>query len=250
MSDENQNEAVITAPESGTTAVPDVVDNGSPGEQELPKTFTQDELDKIVGERLAKAERKWQREQVAQESQRQAPAEPPKPGQFTTAEDYAEALAEYKVERKIAEREVQQQRKQVESTYAEREEDARTKYSDFEEVAYNKNLRITPEMAEVIKASDIGPDVVYHLGSNPKEAERISRLSPLAQAREIGKIEASLASNSPAVKKASSAPEPIKPVGTRSTTPSYDPTDPRSSKMSDSDWINARNNQIAKKHRA
>jgi hypothetical protein len=47
-------------------------------------------------------------------------------------------------------------------------------------------------MAETIKSSDIGPDLAYWLGSNPKEADRISRLSPLLQAREIGKIEAKI----------------------------------------------------------
>ena len=41
-------------------------------------------------------------------------------------------------------------------------------------------------MAQTIQASDVGPDVAYYLGSNPREAERISRLSPYLQAKEIG----------------------------------------------------------------
>lgn len=242
----NQNEVVVTTPESGTTAVPETVNNNTPPEDQEPRTFTQEELDKIVGAEKAKLERKLKRELAQQAAEPQAPAAPPRPDQFTTAEEYVEALADYKAEQKVAERETQQQRKQLDSTYADREEDARTKYADFQEVVYDPTLRITNEMAEVVKESDIGPEIFYHLGKNPDEAARIARLSPLAQAREIGKIEAALAAN-PSVKKTSSAPEPIKPVGSRAATPKYDTTDPRSvSTMSTSEWIKAENERRAK----
>ncbi len=87
---------------------------------------------------------------------------------------------------------------------------------------------------------EIGPDIAYFLGSNPKEADRISRLSPFLQAKEIGKIEAKVAA-SPPTKKPSSAPAPIQPVAARASgAPAYDTTDPRSIKaMSTSDWIAA-----------
>ena len=113
-------------------------------------------------------------------------------------------------------------------------------YDDFDQVAYNPNLPVTEYMAQSIQGSDVGPDVLYWLGSNPKEAGRIARLSPILQAKEIGKIEASLSSNPPA-RKTSSAPAPIAPVTARSAgAPRYDTTDPRSVKsMSTSDWIEA-----------
>jgi len=47
---------------------------------------------------------------------------------------------------------------------------------------------ITNVMAESIQNSEIGPDVAYYLGTNIKEAERIARLSPILQAKEIGKM--------------------------------------------------------------
>lgn len=253
MTIENQNEAVDPAPESEVTAAPDDV-NQAPGEQEPPKTFTQEELDKIVAAEKAKAKRQAERRlreelsQQAEQAQRQT-AQPPRPDQFQNAEDYAEALAEYKADRKIAEREAQQHQSKVKSGYEDRAEEARAKYHDYDEVAHGDHVRITNEMAAVILESDIGPEVAYHLGKNPDEALRISKLSPLAQAREIGKIEASLSSATHAVKKTSSAPEPIKPVGARSTSPAYDPTDARSAeKMSTAEWIKARNAQIAKRH--
>ena len=105
-------------------------------------------------------------------------------------------------------REQQKHQKEVIEAYHDREEEARTKYDDFEQVAYNPNLPITTEMAQAIQYSDIGPDLAYHLGANPKEAERISRLPPLLQAKEIGRIEAKLAADPP-TKKTTSAPTPI-----------------------------------------
>jgi hypothetical protein len=93
--------------------------------------------------------------------------------------------------------------------------------------------------------------LAYHLGANPKEAERISRLPPLLQAKEIGRIEAKLAADPP-TKKTSSAPSPISPVTARSTgSPAYDTTDPRSIKtMSTSDWIEAERQRQVKKQEA
>jgi hypothetical protein len=172
----------------------------------------------------------------------------PSVDQFESTEAYAEALAVRKADELIAQREVQKARAEMQSAYQDREETAREVYDDFEQVAYNPNLTITREMVEAIQASEVGPDVAYWLGSNPKEADRIARLSPLLQAKEIGRIEAKLADNPP-VKKTSSAPAPITPISARASgNPSYDTTDPRSTKsMSVSEWIEAdRQRQIRK----
>ena len=164
----------------------------------------------------------------------------PQIDQFESTEAYAEALAYKRAEELIAQRELQRQQTEVVEAYHDREEEVRAKYTDFDQVAYNPNLRITIEMAQTIQSSDIGPELAYHLGTNPKEAERISRLTPLAQAREIGRLEAKLIAE-PVTKKVSSAPAPIAPVVPRSIgTPTYDTTDPRSIKtMSTSEWIAA-----------
>ena len=234
----------VAASESEATAAP-IAETTRPEDQttETPKSFTQEELDAIVGKRLAREQRKWEREQ-AQRTVPTAPSELPPPDQFDSVETYAKAYAE----QMLREREVQKQRSEYVEAYHDREEDARGKYDDFEQVAYNPNLRITTVMAETIQTSDVGPDVAYYLGSNPKEADRISRLSPILQAKEIGRIEATLVSNPP-VKKSSSAPTPISPVTARSSgAPAFDTTDPRSIKtMTTSEWIAAdRARQIKK----
>ena len=247
MNDDNMltpADAPAPASESEATAAP-VAETTRPEDQttETPKSFTQEELDAIVGKRLAREQRKWEREQ-AQRTVPTAPSELPPPDQFDSVETYAKAYAE----QMLREREVQKQRSEYVEAYHDREEDARGKYDDFEQVAYNPNLRITTVMAETIQTSDVGPDVAYYLGSNPKEADRISRLSPILQAKEIGKIEATLVSNPP-VKKSSSAPTPISPVTARSSgAPAYDTTDPRSIKtMTTSEWIAAERARQVKK---
>ena len=236
MTEEVEVVAEVPAPEQVATAAPEPEEQTPEVADEAPseKLFTQEELNAEFGKRLARERRKMEREFAAKQ--------PPAPllENADTPEAYAEALAYQKAEQILHEREVKRQQAETLDSYRDREEEARDKYEDFEQVAYNPNLRITEVMAQTIQASEIGPDVAYFLGANPKEADRISKLQPILQAKEIGKLEAKLADN-PVVKKTTSAPTPIAPVTARSSgAPSYDTTDPRSVKtMSTSEWIAA-----------
>lgn len=224
--------AVVPAPEQEATTAPEPELQQS--DDAPAKVFTQEELDAIVSKRLAKAERKWAKMQTP--SAPVVPVTPPSLDQFGTVDEYAEARAEQILQT----RQQQARHSEIVSAYQDREEDARDKYEDFEQVAYNPNLPITTVMAQTIQASEIGPEVAYYLGANPKEADRISRLEPMIQAKEIGRIEAKLVTDPP-VKKSTSAPSPISPVTARNSgNPAFDTTDPRSVKtMSASEWIAA-----------
>lgn len=245
MSDEDLATAEIsTAPELEATVAPTTEEN-KPEEQPLEKMFTQKELDALIDKRFRKeklnaAKAAQELAQLQAELQAKA-ATPPAPDDFENAQAYAEALAEQKAQQLLARREAERQQTAVLEAYQEREEDARSKYDDFEQVAYNPNLPITNDMARVIQESEIGPEVIYHLGSNPKEAYRIANLPPILQAREIGKLEVKLTAEPP-TKRTSTAPAPLAPVTTTrsSSGPRYDTTDPRSTKsMSTSEWIEA-----------
>jgi hypothetical protein len=240
---------VTATPETNINA-PEVADEA----KEQSRVFTQEELDAAIGKRLAREQRKWEREQTQRQAEAQtlrAPATIPSVDQFESTEAYADALAYQKAEQLLAQREQARQQSAILESYHEREEEARSKYDDFEQVAYNPKLPVTNVMAETIQSSEIGPELAYYLGSNPKEAERISRMTPLSQAKEIGKIEAKLVS-APPVKKTTSAPAPISPVTARSSgAPAYDTTDPRSTKtMSASEWIDAERARQLKKMQA
>jgi hypothetical protein len=243
---------VDSAPAKVVTATPEVAANlPEVAENQPAKTFSQEELDAAIGKRLAREQRKWEREQAARQTVPVVLKDIPSIENFDSTDAYAEALAVKKAEELIAARDRQTQQAEVAEAYSEREEKARDKYDDFEDVVYNPKLRITDVMAESIQSSDNGPDLAYWLGSNPKEAERIARLSPILQAKEIGKIEVRLADNPP-VKKSTSAPTPISPVTARSSgSPSHDTTDPRSIKtMTTSEWIEAERNRQIRKYEA
>ena len=245
---------VAPAPTTDVTATPEVVESTPEVAEEQPsKTFSQEELDAAIGKRLAREQRKWEREQAQRSAETQIVRAAPAASvdQFESPEAYAEALAYSKAEELIAKRDAAKQQSAVLESYHDLEEEARTKYDDFEQVAYNPKLPVTNVMAETIQSSEIGAEVAYYLGSNPKEAERISRMTPLSQAKEIGKIEAKLVS-APPVKKTTSAPAPISPVTARSSgAPAFDTTDPRSTKtMTDSQWIEAERARQRKKWEA
>lgn len=234
MSEENLAE-IETAQATEVTATENIAQTAPETEKQIEKpavkTFTQEELDAAIGKRLAREQRKWEREKQS------APVvEMPSVDQYESVDAYAEARAQKILEQ----RELQKERAIILDGYHEKEEEARGKYDDFEQIAYNPRLPITDVMAQTIQASDNGPDVAYYLGSNPKEAERISKLQPFLQAKEIGKIEARLASDPP-TKTISKAPAPIEPVKAPSNgNTTYDTTDPRSTKtMTTSEWIAA-----------
>jgi len=72
-------------------------------------------------------------------------------------------------------------------------------FPDYEEVvvkgAKEQKWHCPPVIAVGIKDSEYGMHIAHKLATNPAESERISKLSPLEQAREFGKLEQDFASN-------------------------------------------------------
>lgn len=260
------------APVTETTAVS--ADSPVAGEESKPetkpesRTFTQDELDKIVAKEKARVERRLAKEirrEVEEALKAQTPQAPqtpeaaakPKPDQFSTTEEYVEALAAFKAEEifrtktqesesQRREAELRQRHQSVVTSYQERVEQAMEKYPDFEDVAYSPDVPITNAMAATIQESEKGPDIAYFLGKNPAEAQRIAKLSPFLQAKELGKLEAKLES-APAPVRTSNAPPPINPIRNATAGTGFvDTTDPKSLKqMGTSAWIEAENRRMA-----
>lgn len=248
-------EAASAVPESGATAAPENEISQAPAGGEQPqepsRVFTQEEMDAAIGKRLAKERRAWERQQqqAAEQPQPITIGEEPDPSDYETPLDYAKALGKYEAAIIVANREHQDREAKTNSSFRDRVEAARDKYEDFDSVAMNEDLLIPPTMGKIIKTSEVGTDILYHLGKNPREAERIAALDPLGQAVEIGKLAATIGTNPtlPA-KKTTTAPAPITPLGSGAATPVLDPLDPRSLKsMSTSQWIAARNAQEAAK---
>lgn len=109
-------------------------------------------------------------------------------------------------------------------------------HDDFQELVEEIGPLIKGAALETLMDSKHGPEIIYHLGKNPEEAERLSKLSPLAAAREIGRIEERL--NSKSVKRTTNAPPPSKTI--TGSSPASTPLD----KMDMKDFIKARRAQL------
>ena len=96
-------------------------------------------------------------------------------------------------ERKVIEARTMEENQRVQTTYKGLVDKALEKYEDYLAVAESPDVAISVPMAHAIMASEYGPDIQYHLGKNPAEAERISKLSVPQQLLALGRIEAKLA---------------------------------------------------------
>lgn len=116
---------------------------------------------------------------------------------FDTNEEFIEALTEWKVDerdRTAAVTRVTEDSAQSMADFVAVIDTGVEKYSDFNEVARKPyesgGPRITPSMLEAMMESDNPIDIGYFLGQNVAESVRISNMTPIGAAREIGKIEA------------------------------------------------------------
>ncbi len=89
-------------------------------------------------------------------------------------------------------------------------------YPDFEEVALDNTVPITPLVMDILSDCDNPHKIAYYLGRNRAEAIQISRMTPIQAAKAIAKIEVEIAKAGippSANPKIPGAPPPIKPVG-------------------------------------
>lgn len=153
----------------------------------------------------------------------------PQLAQFANPDDYTAALSAYRSvklmdERQIQdhERRLQEIRQQEADQEAARQQhintvlqdqfaEARERYADFDAVALNDGVRISPIGRDIIAASEVGADIAYYLGQNPELAAQISVMPPHMQAFELGRVE-SLAKATPQPKTVTTAPAPPTPV--------------------------------------
>ena len=180
----------------------------------------------------------------ANSTQREDPGAP-KLENFKDIEEYAAARAKHESEKAIK----AHQDKQRSETWKQQQErlskdwDSKTdrgtdKYDDFQDVV--GDIKPTAPWAIAVMEAENGEDIAYHLGKNIKEAERISSLSPTAQIREIGKLEAKLAAEPAKPKTPSKAPAPITPL----TGAAPVVTDVPSESDDTEAWIKKRNKQV------
>lgn len=152
----------------------------------------------------------------------------------------AEKRAEKAAERLLSAHQGNRAAETAETRFRDREKEFSNIVADYDEVVYGKPLSVSPAMADAIKESEIGPEIHYHLGKNPDTAAKLSRLSTVAAAREIGILEARLsaAKESASKKSVSKAPPPAETkLRGASASRKVSTTEPESDKLSDEEWF-------------
>lgn len=221
--------------ESPTSEVEETTQEDTPADDRPKAKGVQKRIDELTSNwRTAERDRDYWRELALKSAQPEPkpveqPASTGKPAldQYESYDEYVEALADWKYEQRALQERERSQKQQQEQTQAEkvrsfqaRADAVRETHPDFDQVVTNPTLPISQAMADAAYASEKGPEILYHLGQNPQEADRIYRMSPIEAAMAIGRIEATL--SRPARTK-SSAPEPIEPVSGVGGVQSVDP---------------------------
>jgi len=195
-----------------------------PAEAAPPKTYTQEDLDRITAKVKKNAAYRARKEAEAyykglqqgtqvgrpQEPQRQEPAAPrePKREDFNDYESFIEARAEWRADRRVDERLAKQREADAQRTAGTEQEKAQRRFMDdvaalakeipdIQEVLETSDAPLTKTMQDAIHASDAPARIAHYLAANPDEAQRISALPSAKQAVEIGKLEASLVKAKP-----------------------------------------------------
>jgi hypothetical protein len=158
----------------------------------------------------------------------------PDPERFNSQQEYIEALTDWKIEQKAKAAEMAQkveaakaQQEKTVSGFRERVKEFQKTATDLPEVLEAvDHIPLSPALQEIFIESERGHELMYTLAKNPAEYERIAKLPPLAAAKEMGKLEAKLASKSSDAEpeaKTTKAPPPIKPVTRANAVSTKDP---------------------------
>lgn len=99
--------------------------------------------------------------------------------------------------KKEQERTIAAQNTKIEQSWAKRTEESRKQHDDFDDVALDpegpgKHISRGSVVDQWILESDLGAEILYHFGNDLDDLLRYGKLSPVAAARELTKLEAKL----------------------------------------------------------
>ena len=187
------------------------------------------------------------------------PASPqvrPQEGDFETYEQYEDALMDWRIDSKDADKLAKNQKDTLERQQADnaknfdrRAEELKGEHPDFDSVAkapamldfYGAN----PMIRDLVESSEFGPDIALHFARNRDTAINIASMPMMQAAKEIGKLEIKL-STTPKPKAVSKAPTPINPIkGGGVSVDTGD--DPLGDKLTTKQWMEREEAKTAKR---
>lgn len=264
MSDTTQSDVVVDS----SPQVEEVIDNPiveeveTEGEQpkvEADKQEDEDDdssLPKGEIKRIAKLTRqKYEQQAVinklqsrldAIEAQTVPTLQEPDISQFEDLDSYIKAQVKY--EKELEKQQTQSQQAQqtqaqaVAQDWVAKVDKVRSVAPDFDQVFNNvASIEFAPMALEAIAGHKKGAEIAYMLGKDVSEAYRIAALPPSQQLMAIGELAAK--TNLPKPKTVSTAPTPVKPVGSSSGGKKS------INEMSDKEYNEFRANQIKQRRR-
>lgn len=202
--------------------------------------------------------RRQQPQPQAEPEETEKPKAPPTLEQFNYDEAaYQAALFQHVKDEaaRVAREELRQEREREQAqtkkqTFKQREAEYAKANADYLTLTRDPTLPLPSHIIELAVESENGPAILYHLAQNRDVAERIAGLSPVAAAREVGRIEAKLEkpASAPAAKPAiSKAPPPPPRIESVESAVSIRLDGPDADKLSMSDWMARRNKQLARR---
>lgn len=136
----------------------------------------------------------------------------PQAENFDSHEAWVKATIRYEARKLVEEEKAQVEGQKRQQSWNQKAQDARTKYEDFDEVLQDAPAP-SQTVTEVLAESPLGAEVAYHLATHAEDYRRINALGPIAAARELGILEASLAPRKESLKpQITKAPKPVAPV--------------------------------------
>jgi hypothetical protein len=194
-------------------------EDDTPEEPEAKRRRTggfQRKIEKLERERDALLQRV-----LSQEQPRTQPAAATEPEQ--TPQEKAAAYIQGEVRREMERAEHARQQQTLAADWAQRTEAVRAKYPDFDERVRSVNVPPDSLLGQALLTSEHGPEILYAI-SEPSELARLGALPMAAAIREVGRLEAKLASVAPTpsgTQKPTARrppPTPITPVTARGPT--------------------------------
>lgn len=147
-------------------------------------------------------------------------------GKWAAGEVGSEMIAKYQAEadKKAQEAVKAEAFKQAQQSWSKKVVSASKTRADFFDVTKDAIalIPVDSEMDRIILKSEQGAVMLYHLGQNPDELERIASLEPFEQRLELARLEVSLSGNSkasPPAKRLTGAPKPPIDLGAKGTVP-------------------------------
>lgn len=175
---------------------------------------------------------------------------------YETQADFLEALTDYKIEVKAQAEKAAKEQETVKTTLQSKVDKFNANLNEFkkekadyddvlnEYVAEHGKIQFSAAIDELLLESDLAPQLIYEIVKDKALVDKLNGLSPLAAAKEFGKLEMGLTKpEKKEIKTKTNAPAPLKTLTPKTATVKKDIYDPNLSYREWEQLMNERENK-------